>query len=763
MKTMAFISFSITFTLSSALAYEAQVKKGEMAADLNVLLEKARLETGASFNKSDFQLIEKRDLATSRFSMFVQTNSMIPVARTAVRIWSDLITGELILAELHLNEKADAEKEKLRAKFLLGKFSTGAMKSKQLSRAITELVSQEVLKHPSDRRILGMKFNDVWDEGDLVREVEVRSRRGLHFISVSMLKNKIIKSTYREFPQSDYITLKANVFPIYEEVEKTGERLNFEERELRHVHSKIVDAGEDPLGEFGNSRYSEDKYNPILSQTMHGEALGFWSEGSIRRKVEAITSKFPLKANDFDNGLLLEGKYVTVNLHPGIKESFKDIDFLLKPTVHHMLSWLNNGTGWEAKPTLGFAGKVITSPNDLLKRIPYRHPEHNPITYINSGVDEAQVYYAVTVLMESLVDMGFTDKELSEKPFHAFLYDPDIGMKDNAYYYDNTINFTTYNPSSPNMARDNPTIWHEMGHAVMERIMGSYLGFADSKGGYGGLSEGMADFIAQIVLEHETVGGNFPGKNDFRIINETGFYLTNEFHDEGEAYGGAMNDMLMTIISYEGRQGLVSFTDLTLEAMRFTRNHPSLSASSWFEHMIYADDLGSSVRASGKYREVILNALKARNFSFSKSFRPASMTITFDGKELTNDSPGSRENPLVHCGEEGDINFDLKLALRSGDANFINFPVIAKVEYREGALQGAIKWEGEDQNPQSYEVKSEDELLSIPLRASLKCEVENQPDGSCKDYAYIQLFNRGSKKPIAKKRFYLKMTQTTCP
>jgi hypothetical protein len=761
MKTKVFLFLS-TLTLSSAFAYEAQIKKGEMSADFDVLLEKARQETGARFNKSDFQLIEKRDLATSRFSMFVQTNSMIPVARTAVRIWSDLKTGELILAELHLDEKADAEKEKLRAKFLQGKFSPGALKSKQLSLAISELVAEEVQKHPSDKRVLGMKFNDVWDKGDLVREVEVRSRRGVHFISVSLLKNKILKSTYREFPQGDSVTLKANVFPIYEEVEKTGERLNYEERELRHVHSKIYDAGEDPLRGLGDQRFSEDKYNPILAQTMYGEALGLWSEGSIRKKVEALTSKLPIKANDFENGLLLEGKYVTINLHPGVKEAFKEIDFTLKPTVHHMLTWMNNGSGWEAKPTLGFAGKVITSENDLLNRIPFRHPEHNPASYINSGVDEAQVYYAVTVLMESLVDMGFTDKELSEKPFHAFLYDPDIGMKDNAYYYDNTINFTTYNPGSPNMARDNPTIWHEMGHAVMERIMGSYLGFADSKGGYGGLSEGMADFIAQIVVEHETAGADFPGKNDFRIINETGFYLTNEFHDEGEAYGGAMNDMLMTIISYEGRQGLIAFTDLTLEAMRFTRNHPALSAASWFEHMLYADELGSTVRTSGKYREVILNALKARNFSFSKSFRPASMTITFDGKELTNESQGSRENPITYCGQEGVINHDLKLSLRSGDARFINFPAVVKIEYKQGALQGAINWEGESQNPEVYEVKTEDELLNLPLKASMKCEFVNQPDGSCKDYAYIQIFNKGSKKPIAKKRFYLKLFQTDC-
>jgi hypothetical protein len=363
--------------------------------------------------------------------------------------------------------------------------------------------------------------------------------------------------------------------------------------------------------------------------------------------------------------------------------------------------------------------------------------------------------------MESLAEMGFTDKELSEKPFHAFLFDPDIGMQNNAYYTDNTINFTTYTSDQPNLARDNSTIWHELGHGIMDRLMGPHLAFSTG-GGYGGLSEGMADFVASIVLEHQTDGKLFPGKNNFRIINETGFYLTNEFHDEGESYGGAMNDMLLTVISYEGKTGLSAFTDLTLEAMRLTRNHPSLSASNWFEMMIYADSLGSSVRAPGKFKQLINDALASRNFSFSNSFKPADMKVTFNGTELTANSLASREKPLTPCGENGVAAFDLKISLTSGDANFIKFPSTVKVEYKKGALQGAIRWIGEDTNPEIYTINSAEELLNVPVRASMNCETVNQPDGSCKDYAYIQIWNQGSEKPIAKKRFYLKLNKAEC-
>ncbi len=749
--------------LSSAYAYEAKITKGQMASDLNSFLEKARIETGVAFNKDDFQLIENRDLATSRFTMYVQTNSMIPIAKTAVRIWSDLKTNDLILAELHLDEKSQKQEEILKARFQRARFSASALKSNKLSNAISSIASEHVATHATDARVISMKFKDQWENGDLIRQVEVRARRGVHIIAVSLLQNKIIRSHYMEFPQSERISLKAHVFPMYEEVEGTGERLPFELKEIRYVDSHIHDPGEDPLSALGNEKFSENKYNPLLAQTSFGESYGLWSEASIRKKIENITSVLPIKENTFESGLLLQGKYATINLHPGVKEAFKEVGFSLRPTINHMLSWTNVSGAWEVKPVTGFSGKVINSQEDLLNRIPFRHPEHYAPDYINSGFDEIQVYYAVTALMESLVEMGFTDKELSEKPFHAFLFDPDIGMRDNAYYYDNTINFTTYNPGSPNLARDNPTIWHELGHAVMDRIMGPHLGFGDSKGGYGGLSEGMADFVASIVVEHQTDGVLFPGKEGFRILNETGFFLTNEFHDEGEAYGGAMNDMLMTVISYDGKIGLQAFTDLTLEAMRLTRNHPSLSASSWFEHMLYADELGSSVRSPGKFRDIIINSLSARNFSFDKDFVPATMKITFDGTELTNESDASREKPLTSCGTNGVAAYDLKLSLTPGDARFIKFPAIVKIEYKKGALQGAIHWQGEEANPQIYAINSEEEILHLPIRASMTCDNVNQPDGSCKDYAYVQIFNEDSSKPVAKKRFYLKLNKTECP
>lgn len=747
---------SVLLMASSAFAYEARFEKGEITSDLETLLAKVSADTGVNFDSSNFSLIEDRKLATSRFQMYVQTFQETAVAETAIRTWTDLKTGEVILSELHLNEGVVKNQSLLAQKFKQARLSSQALKSKQLGSAIHKMVTAKISEHATDARILSLSSQDQWENGEVVRVVKVRSRRGHHTIKISLFRNKVLGNNYQEFPQAErYTSLQANVFPIYEQVETTGEMLPHEVRELKYVSTQIADGGNDPFGALASNIYKYANYKPIPAETSFGRLKGFWSEHTIRRDVEAAVAKLPLRNNSSQEGILLQGKYATINIHPNAKSQFKGIEFDLKPTTQHLLGWKLVGDDYEATPVPGLAGKPIHSESDLLTRIPLRLPDHNPVQYINQGTDEVQVYYAVTVLMEALNEMGLRDPEYATKPFHAFLYDPDIGMRDNAYYTDNTINFTTYQPKSINLARDNGTIWHELGHGIMDRLMGPFLTFADTKAGYGGLSEGMADFVEQILVYHQMGDKDFPGRNDFRIINQTGFYLTNEYHDEGEAYGGAMNDMLEKVIAAEGREGLFRFTDLTLEAMRLSRNHPALTARLWFQQMLFADSLGGNDRRPGQFSSVIKAALLARNFSFSKDFKPASMKITLADAEITNVSVASREKPIEACDPSGVVGFDLKMKLTNADTSFMTYPATVKVEYQKGALQGAIKWIGEETNPQVYTVQSEADLLNIPIKASMTCDDINQENESCKDYAYIQVYRKGESKPVAKKRFYL--------
>lgn len=755
-----FIGLLAVFSTLSVHAYEARYTKGQIEPNLSVLLTEASTTTGVTFNPTTFRLVEERDLATSKFTMWVQAVRGIPVSGTAVRVWADK-NGELVQAEMNLNEQAEKKSATLVKKMNKAGFSKTALASKKLSAFITKLASEQVSKHPTDSRILGLKSRDEWQNEDLVRVVEVRGRRGTHEIVISLTKAEIIKSSYRGFSPADYQSVQANVYQIYEEVEGTnGTQLPTIKADLKYISTSAPVAGNDPLATMRARRYFESKYNPVFAQTPVGRSQGYWSQETVRATAEEVLSKLPVMGNDFSSGLLMRGKYVNINIHPDAKAAFTGINFELKPSASYIASWKQTNGMWELVPNSGLAGRSFLSAAEIENLMPERLADHDPVSYINSGFDEIQVYYGVTTLMESLIEMGMTDPEYSTKAFEAYLFDPDIGMRDNAYYTDNTINFTTYSPKGDNAARNNGTIWHELGHAVMDRLMGPFLKLADT----GGLSEGMADFVAMLVVQHQTNDAAFPGKEKFRIINQTGFFMTNEVHDDGEAYGGAMNDILMAAIKREGRSGLFAIADMTMETMRLTRNHPGLTAQGWFNHMLYADELGSATRAAGAYRQLIIDALGSRNFSFDESATKADLLVEFDGRLLDDTLPASRENPLPACDMSGVAHYDLKVSVKDGAAFAFSYPVKVEVEFKNHALQGAVRWLQEDINPRVFTLNSAADVLDLPLDASMECDEINQPNGTCKDYAYIQVTNAGETKPRAKKRFYLiiKPNPTSC-
>jgi hypothetical protein len=76
-------------------------------------------------------------------------------------------------------------------------------------------------------------------------------------------------------------------------------------------------------------------------------------------------------------------------------------------------------------------------------------------------------------------------------------------------------------------------------------------------------------------------------------------------------------------------------------------------------------------------------------------------------------------------------------------------------------LQGAVHWKGEDQSPAVYTLSSETDTIPVALTVTGTCDEINRPDGSCVDYAYVQVWNQGeTQNPQAKKRFYLRIHPT---
>jgi hypothetical protein len=722
-------------------------------AELTHILEVIRVKSGIELSITDLVPVEDRALATSQYTMLAQAVAGVPVAGQSIRIWKSLANGDAIQVEARIDKPTHAVAP-----------AVHRMRQAFTSQDTMALVRKAVERRSDDPYVRSIDWNDVWEDGKLVRRVRVKGKHGIHRLTVSLAQRQIIAQTYEEFPQADQAgetSVPVQIYPIYEMVEGVTPVtvLPRIDSELRYLKTLVRRPVEDPYASLRLVHYQDDMWDPLLGLTVAGRKEGYWAMAYIKARAAELLAATPTSENSFSNGgLILDGRYVTVSLNPDIATTFKPLSFTpglsgqFYPTYRVMADKPDHE---EMVPMASLLGRPITSYDDAYNRLARILPDNDPVTYINDGFDELQVYWSVTQLFDSLHSMGFTDPDLSTRPFHAFLFNPDISYRDNAFYTDDTINFTTYSPGSANMARDNSTIWHELGHGVMDRLMGDQIQLADT----GGLSEGMADFVAQLVINDVTGGTPFPGKELLRIFNNMGFHLTNEVHDDGEAYGGAMNDLLRAAMSRYGRPGLAKVTDLTLETMRLTRNHPGLTASDWFEHMVFADSLGNSpVRQGGELQALILKALNGRNFTFGNA-ENAKFTLKNGNDEVTSKGPGSRDNPIqLKLKADETASYTLNASVQDSATYAFKFPVTVRVDFKQGALQGAIHWEGEENNPLTFTLNSASESVSIPLKAYGKCQEINRPDGSCVDYAYVQIWNQGeTHKPQAKKRFYLRI------
>jgi hypothetical protein len=737
---LVLIQFNCAFTLASAESKHFRwVGSEDKSAEFDHVIEVLNLKSGLSLSSSDFLLVEDRNLANNHFGMYVQVVSGVPVSGTSIRLWTDLKTKELIQAEAAVEDQSSTEA----LGSILQTFATSnALKSSRVQAQISAMVKALVKKHNDDPNIRDIKSRDVFENGKLIRVFSVKAKHGTHIIKVSILSRKVISNEYREFPNADTddtadeFSIPALVFPVYEEDDS-----HIQQRvvtQLKHLKRKTVQSDADIYASLKTRRYLESSFDPILGLTPNGQAQGFWSMADIKQKAAVIRESSAGLANNFANGVVLEGRYATININPDALTAYAGINFTPKKSTIFLPAWrqstVDGEETWEMIPSTGFLGRPLTSFEEAYQRPARRLPDHNPTEYINDGFDEIQVYYAINTLFDSLHLMGFLNPELSTQPFHAFLYDPDISNRDNAYYTDDTINFTNYSPMAQNYARDNSTIWHELGHGIMDRLMGDYLHLADT----GGLSEGMADFVAALVIEKSTGGKPFDGSDKFRIINNMGFHLTNEVHDDGEAYGGAMRDLMVAAKEKFG------------------------PAEECFDHMVFADQLGHEpIRKSGELKELILSSLGSRNFVFGEQ-KPAQFTISYAGKSVEAGTDGSRQKPIpVTLAETETATYPIQIAVQDGDIYKYQFPLTIRVSFEGGPLQGAIHWENQENNHVDYVLNSAADVINVDLKISGVCDEINRPDGSCSDFTYVQVLQKGLSKPIAKKRFYLRMTPKT--
>jgi hypothetical protein len=723
----------------------------------------------AELKISDLRKSDDLQLATSHYIRYAQIKDGVDVDGASVRIWLDQKDNLPILVEAFLADPRTDVLESFEAP------------NKDFSDVLT-LVNRDFAAEMKAGRVRSLQTSTVYKaaggvSSGFVRKVVVKSKSGQTTYEFENGSAKLLSKKFRETPKSDQLagtyTLPANVYPLWELAasDQKPDALATPARvELQNILSRVPDIN---FGSYLTSRSRSFLTSKRKSGELTPEELlaGYWNETLIRFLFPDAwenRARFFSNTVGYDNPVRLYGKNVVVTINRDAGKLFPNGDAPeLRNGPQFYPSYTSVGEGDSEDSRITYAplkwGIPVRGQDDLLLRSPYSpdglpHPEKSS-ELLQAGFDEAQVYYGTDVFLSVFQKLGFSDPEISTRPFIAVLFDPDVEGADNAYYTDNTINFTTYSAKGGNMARDNSTIWHELGHGLQDRVMGPHV---DSSEGYG-LWEGMADFLAQIVIANQFGQDSFQGRETLRILNNIHFYLTNESHDEGEAYGGAMNTMLEAIVGrYGQKEGLLRMTDLTLEAMRLTRDHPALTAEVWFEQMKYADSLPRTTsafeRRPGELLGIIDAALSSRNYK--KGRKPGRFVVQFNGNELNDRDAASRQQPIaLDPNGPKTQKFDLTVTLVDGDEFRFSYPATIRVAFSGGALQGALKWKDEAQGPVDIVIPGPGVAVPVQLEVeATTCEFVNRSNGGCRDYAYLQIFNgtpvQGAQ-PIGKKRFYL--------
>ncbi|MBY0515613.1 MAG: hypothetical protein K2P81_01805 [Bacteriovoracaceae bacterium] len=703
---------------------------------------------GTSLKATDFAMAERTQLATMQFEMLVQMKGGQPIEGTRVRIWRSKL-GQIIAAEAHIEKPSmkngfgmiDSSVEPLLEKSYLNDKELLATQEKQV---------REAIANHHDHQISILNHKDQWISNEFVRVFEADGQRGVHTLIWSHSDQKIVLQKYKEFLQAELPPVKAMGYKIYEQNwYNPTETMEPEEIELKYLNDQVVAMDTDPYEVLSGLPLLRSRYDEQQGSTEEGIKKGYWSMALLQALMQQGQKNAVKVENGFagPQGLVLDGRYVGVNIHPGAKkfDNEKALAWRYSDNLQQDMVSLFGDVALLFQTS--YRGKTYSTAEELMVR-PVRDPENSVLAYLKDGSDQVQVYWSVTEMMEQMHQLGFTDPEISTRKFQAFLYNPDPFYRNNAFYNRDTINFTTYTPDASNFARDNTTVWHELGHGVIDRLLGQ---ITLTKGE--GFHEGFADFLAELVVQSSSFQRDFPGRTGQRIYNVSAFNFANEAHDDGEAYGGFMKDVLDRAIALWGKDGLMKTAELTLEAMRFTRGHPALDEQEWVEKLLFADSRSSLRRAAFQFKPLIEASLANRNFT-ADGKGLAEMSVKIDDTQLTRGGVGGRSTPMSRpLGVES--RFKMLVSLKDG-ANFkFKYPLKILVAPGGGA-NGPVDWVDEDLGSQAITIKSPQEVAEFNLGTTGKCDFQNVGE-SCRESIFIDVYSPGETKPRARQRVYMQL------
>lgn len=713
-------------------------------------------ELGATLGAGQFAIAEQINLRGMMFLHLAQVRGGAPVEGAALRLWISN-AGDMLVAEGFIDVETNTQKSRSNRARALRYLSPTYLNDDNELHA-QELKVRAALREHSDPAKFDFAHEDRWKGDDFQRVFTAQGRRGVHMVRFSHVAQEVVEHVYQEFAKAQELDPVAAVaFKIWEEnQDNIGELMEAEPVTLKYLNAQAFVSATDPLAPVTGRSYSLFENAETLARFGAPADFATWSFAALQQQLDQLVAGSSAIDNGFTapEGLVMDGRFVSVSVHPEARAQFMaNVEF---PWRYNKTYTVKQSSSTDGIPHLqlqtNLRGKTFRSAEEL-QVAPVRHASHSVVEAVQSGTDQVQVYWAVTEMMEQLQRLGFTDPELSTRPFQAILYDPDQGLRDNAFYINNTINFTTYSPQKPNFARDNTTIWHELGHGIVDRLMGPALVAAKSAG----FNEGIPDFIAELILQATSFQRDFPGRAGQRIYNNKPFNLFNETHKAGEAFGAVMKGILDQAIGEWGEEGVAKTADLLLEAMRFSRNHPALDEQEWIEKLRYVDGRGSPVRGAGEFASFIDASLRGRNFT-SDGQNLAKFDVEIEGRQLADNVMSAGAAYPQTLGAPKDVMFKVRLA--DGSDFRFTYPLRVVIESGFGALLG-IDWVGEETQARRELIIAESNAeASTTLRHLGQCDLLHGTNG-CADVLSIKVFEPNSATPVVSKSASFAMTAPT--
>lgn len=586
-----------------------------------------------------------------------------------------------------------------------------------------------------------LKFTrKAWFEGKLTYLFESSTRETLTKVYVDVYSGVIVGKVEEELIQN----ISAELYPVYEEIEvwDSSTRAGYlgkgksEKVTISSLGAKTT-ALPHPFFPSLVGSYDED-----LDQSWKPEASGPGTWNLQDLKVDLSISS-PSATDNTGRSTVLDGPYISISVHPAA------VKFLDKPELYFPYPHADWTTKDGKKYFYVVNESVAYGPlNSRLDSKAVRDSQHDFKKMMKDPTDALHVYQGTHEFFTTLKKFGLNDFSDSELKVRGYLYDTNPLWVDNAYFKNGTINFTTYSHDAPNFARDSTVIWHELGHSIFYK----YVNYNIGKKGFG-MNEGFSDFISHFVFRAKGFSEDYPHYKSMRYYSEAKFNIANQVHDDGEAYVGALKDILEDKIRSDGPAAFNKTLQLVISTLKYLRESKNLSEQEFFHTLLLVDDMGSDIRKSGEFKSIIEKALKNRNFSL-RDDEQTYLVMSVNEDKIDVAGKGSRNDPYVFTEDpNASHEFVIKSILVEKPAMKINYPFRMHFFFSKHPRR---IMNFESVGASLLQVSGPDEEKEFKFIVKPKCLTYNETESSCLSSTFLILYNEGKNVSFGKRRIFFR-------